>query len=66
MIPDLRRLLASHALKSLRYCGVSAVNVAISSSVLWTCHAILEWSAVVSNIAAWMVATGPAYLMSRA
>ena len=62
----LRKLRAEHGLKVLRYCGVSVVNVTVGLSVLAVCHAVLGWPAVGANLAAWMVGTGPAYLLSRA
>ena len=62
----LQRLRAEHGLKALRYCGVSAVNVTVGLSVLVICHAVLGWPAVGANLAAWMVGTVPAYLLSRA
>ncbi len=63
---SLRRLRAEHGLKALRYCGVSIVNVTVGLSVLAVCHGVLGWPAVGANLAAWMVGTGPAYLLSRA
>lgn len=65
-ISTLRRLRAEHGLKALRYCGVSAVNVTVALSVLAVCHGLLGWPAVGANLAAWMVGTAPAYLLSRA
>ena len=62
----LQRLVAEHACKALRYCGVSVVNVTVGVTVLSICHAVLGWSAVWANLAAWMVGTVPAYLLSRA
>ena len=62
----LQRLRAEHGLKALRYCGVSAVNVTVGLSVLAICHGVLGWPAVGANLAAWMVGTAPAYLLSRA
>ena len=41
-------------------------NVTVGHSVLSVCHGVLGWSAVGANIAAWMVGTAPAYLLSRA
>ena len=61
----LQRLRAEHGLKALRYCGTSAVNVTVGVSVLAICHGLLGWSAVASNLAAWLVSTVPAYLLSR-
>lgn len=61
-----RRLRAEHGLKALRYCGVSVVNVTVGLSVLAVCHGVLGWPAVGANLAAWMVGTAPAYLLSRA
>ena len=62
----LQRLRAEHGLKALRYCGVSLVNVTVGISVLAVCHGVLGWPAVWANLAAWMVGTAPAYLLSRA
>ena len=62
----LRRLRVEHGPKALRYCGVSVVNVAVGLSVLAICHGVLGWPAVGANLAAWMVGTAPAYLLSRA
>ena len=62
----LQRLRAEHGLKALRYCGVSVVNVTVAVSVLTICHAVLGWPAIGANLAAWMVSTVPAYLLSRA
>lgn len=62
----LGRLRAEHGLKALRYCGVSAVNVTVGLGVLATCHGVLGWPAAGANLAAWMVGTVPAYLLSRA
>jgi len=61
-----QKLSAEHGLKALRYCAVSVVNVGIGSSVLAICHGVLGWSAIVANLAAWLLGTAPAYLMSRA
>ena len=62
----LQRLRAEHGRKALRYCGVSAVNVTVGVVVLAVCHAVLGWPAIGANVAAWMVGTVPAYLLSRA
>lgn len=62
----LGRLRADHGLKALRYCGVSIVNVTVGLTVLAVGHGLLGWPAVVANLAAWMVGTAPAYLLSRA
>ena len=61
----LRRLWVDHGVKALRYCGVSAVNVMVSISVLTVGHAVFGLSALAANLCAWMVATIPAYQMSR-
>lgn len=62
----LRRLRVEHGPKALRYCGVSVVNVTVGLTVLAICHGVLGWPAVGANLAAWMVGTAPAYLLSRA
>ena len=63
---SLRRLRAEHGPRALRYCGVSVVNVTVGLGVLAVCHGALGWPAVAANLAAWMVGTAPAYLLSRA
>ena len=45
---------------------MSVVNVTVGVGVLALCHAVLGWPAVGANLAAWMVSTVPAYLLSRA
>ena len=65
-VSTLRRLRAEHGLKALRYCGVSVVNVTLGLTVLAICHGVLGWPAVGANLAAWLVGTAPAYLLSRA
>ena len=62
----LRRLRVEHGPRALRYCGVSVVNVTVGIGVLAICHGALGWPAVGANLAAWMVGTAPAYLLSRA
>lgn len=62
----MQRLRAEHGPKALRYCGVSIVNVTVGLSVLAIGHGVLGWPAVGANLAAWMVGTAPAYLLSRA
>ncbi len=61
----LLRIVEEHGFRLLRYCGVSVVNVAIGMTTLAFCHAVLGWSAVASSVSAWVVSTGPAYLLSR-
>ena len=61
----LARLIEEHGAKALRYCGVSVVNVITGLSTLAFCLVVLDMSPVASNIAAWMVSTVPAYLLSR-
>ena len=65
LMSTLQRLRAEHGLKALRYCGTSVVNVSVGICVLTVCHAVLDWPAVGANLAAWMVSTVPAYLLSR-
>ena len=60
------RMATEHGMRALRYCGVSVVNVVTGASTLAFCHAVLNWSAVASSLAAWAVSTVPAYLLSRA
>lgn len=64
--PGLARLRRDHGAKALRYCGVSAVNVTVGMTTLAVCYGVLGMRAVGANLAAWMVSTLPAYLLSRA
>ncbi len=64
--PVLVRLRRTHGAKALRYCGVSAVNVMVGMTMLALCYSVLGWPAVAANLAAWIVGTVPAYLLSRA
>ena len=64
--PGLARLCRGHGGKALRYCGVSAVNVAVGATTLAVCHGVLGMRAVGANLTAWMVGAVPAYLLSRA
>jgi putative flippase GtrA len=63
--PFAARLIDDHGTKALRYCGVSAINVIIGVGTLAFCHAVLGWDEVPANVIAWVVSTGPAYLLSR-
>jgi len=45
---------------------VSVVAIACSQAILVTCHAILGWDAVVSNVTAVTVSSVPSYLLNRA
>lgn len=64
--PGLARLRREHGAKALRYCGVSVVNFTVGVTTLAVCHGLLGMRAVGANLAAWMVSTVPAYLLSRA
>ena len=55
-----------HGRKALRYSMVSVVAIACSQAILVTCHAILGWDAVVSNVTAVTVSSVPSYLLNRA
>ena len=61
----LARLLEEHGAKLVRYCGVSVVNVVIGLSTLTFCLAVIDLTPVAANVAAWIVSTGPAYVLSR-
>ena len=54
-----------HWRKALRYCAVSVVNVVVGLSTLAFALETLDFAPVIANLTAWMVSTGPAYLMSR-
>jgi putative flippase GtrA len=58
-------LIEEHGSKALRYCGVSVVNVVTGLGTLTFCLAVLDMSPVTANVVAWLVSTGPAYLLSR-
>lgn len=54
-----------HWRKALRYCAVSAVNVVVGLSTLAYALEALDLTPAIANLTAWMVSTGPAYLLSR-
>lgn len=58
-------VLAVHGRKALRYCAVSAVNVVVGLSTLAFALEVLDFAPMVANLTAWVVSTGPAYLLSR-
>ena len=59
------RTVAAHWHKALRYCAVSAVNVVVGLGTLAFALEVLDFYPVFANLTAWMVSTGPAYLLSR-
>jgi putative flippase GtrA len=59
------RLIEDHGMKVLRYCGVSVVNVIIGAGTFLICLAVFDLPPLPSNLIAWAVSTGPAYLLSR-
>lgn len=69
-VPPVRTIVelarSHHGRKALRYSLVSVVAVAISQAVLWTCHGVLGWGAVVSNVISVAVGAVPSYLLNRA
>ncbi|CAN5195313.1 hypothetical protein BH24ACT1_BH24ACT1_13050 [soil metagenome] len=52
--------------KPVRYSMVSVVCVAVSQLVLITCNALLDWSAVPSNLMAVSIGAIPSYILNRA
>jgi len=52
-------------MKLLRYCGVSAFNVLLGSGTFLICLAVFDLAPLPANLIAWVVSTGPAYLLSR-
>ena len=54
-----------HWRRALRYCAVSAVNVVVGLGTLAYALEALDLTPVLANLTAWVVSTGPAYLMSR-
>ncbi len=61
----LARLIEEHGVKLLRYCGVSVVNVVIGAGTFLICLAVFDFPPYLANLSAWVVSTGPAYLLSR-
>ena len=59
------RTVAEHWSKALRYCAVSAVNVVLGLGTLAFALEVLDFHPVLANLTAWLVSTGPAYLLSR-
>lgn len=62
---NLLGVIGRHRAKALRYCGVSVVNVTLSSAVLFIALEGLGLAEVAANLLSWLVATLPAYLLSR-
>lgn len=52
--------------KPVRYSMVSAVCVVVSQLVLIVCNALLDWSAVPSNVMAVSIGAIPSYILNRA
>ena len=63
-VADLAR--SHHGRKALKYSMVSVIAIGCSQAILVTCHAILGWDAVVSNVTAVTVSSVPSYLLNRA
>ena len=59
------RTVAEHWRRALRYFVVSAFNVVVGLSTLAFALEVLDFYPVVANLTAWMVSTGPAYLLGR-
>ena len=49
----------------MKYSMVSVVAIAISQAILVTCHAVLDWDAVVSNVLAVTISSVPSYWLNR-
>ena len=58
-------LIEEHGVKLLRYCGVSVVNVITGAGTFFICLSVFDLAPLPSNIIAWAVSTGPAYVLSR-
>ena len=47
----------------LRYCGTSAVGVVLGQTILRVCYDLLDWSGLVSNLVAFVIANIPVYFL---
>jgi len=61
----LLRLIEDHGMRVLRYCGVSVVNVILGAGTFLVLLSVFDFSPLSANLVAWVVSTGPAYLLSR-
>ncbi len=61
-----RRILAAHGRKLLRYAGVSCVGVTVGQTLLFLFYAVFGLGAVVANTSAVVLATIPSYVLNRA
>jgi putative flippase GtrA len=55
-----------HGRRALKYSMVSVVAVACSQTILVTCHGVLDWSPVASNVTAVAISAIPSYFLNRA
>ncbi len=56
---------SEHGRRFLKYCGVSAFNVAFGQGLLLFFHSVMGMPGWAANMTAIIVGTGPAYLLSR-
>ncbi len=61
-----RRIIAAHGRKLIRYAGVSCVGVTAGQTLLFLFYEIADLRAVVANTLAVVLATIPSYVLNRA
>ncbi len=59
------RVFSEHGRRFMKYCGVSAFNVALGQGLLLFFHSVMGFPGWLANISAIVVGTGPSYLISR-
>jgi putative flippase GtrA len=64
-VQTLERVIANHAAKFLRYCGVSVFNLLFGQALLLVFFRLFGFTAWIANLLAIAVGTGPAYFLAR-
>ena len=54
-----------HGTRLMRYAGVSVISVVLGQTLLFVFYQLMNWDAIVANLAAAAVGALPAYLLNR-
>ena len=54
-----------HGARLMRYAGVSVISVVLGQTLLFVFYQLMNWDAIVANLAAAAVGALPAYLLNR-
>ena len=57
--------LNDHGERLMRYAGVSVISVVVGQTLLFVLYQLLNWDAVVANLAAAAIGAVPAYILNR-